>query len=100
MSCPGGGVSGPEREQFGFATTTDVDRIDGDEEIDLVAVCLPTSVHADYVVPALAAGKDVLCELPLASTAVDADLIVDAQRKPSDGLEPSTPSLPWRCSTS
>ena len=22
------------------------------------------------------------------------------RRKPSDGLEPSTPSLPWRCSTS
>jgi hypothetical protein len=24
---------------------------------------------------------------------------VDLQDKPSDGLEPSTPSLPWKCST-
>jgi predicted dehydrogenase len=67
-------------EQFGFATTTDIDRIYGDEEIDLIDVCLPTPVHADYVVRALAAGKDVLCELPLASTMTDADRIVEAQR--------------------
>ena len=26
-------------------------------------------------------------------------MVTGFQVKPSDGLEPSTPSLPWRCST-
>jgi predicted dehydrogenase len=67
-------------EQFGFATTVDIDDIYGDRAIDLVDVCLPTPVHADYVVRALQAGKDVLCELPLASTIADARRIVDAEQ--------------------
>ena len=67
-------------EQFGFATTIEIDDIYGDRAIDLVDVCLPTPVHADYVVRALQAGKDVLCELPLASTIADARRIVDAQQ--------------------
>ena len=66
-------------EQFGFATTTDVDDIYGDRAIDVIDVCLPTSVHADHVVRALQAGKDVLCELPLASTIADASRIVEVQ---------------------
>jgi predicted dehydrogenase len=67
-------------EQFGFATTTDIDDIYGDRAIDLIDVCLPTPVHADHVVRALHADRDVLCELPLASTMADARRIVDAQQ--------------------
>jgi predicted dehydrogenase len=66
-------------EQFGFATTTDIAHIYGDPAVDLVDVCLPTSVHADHVVRAVEAGKDVLCELPLASTMADARRIVEVQ---------------------
>ena len=66
-------------EQFGFATTTEINEIYEDRTIDLVDVCLPTPLHADHVVRALEAGKDALCELPLASTMADARRIVDAQ---------------------
>jgi predicted dehydrogenase len=66
-------------ERFGFATTTDPASIYDDPAIDLVDVCLPTGLHAEHVLRALAAGKHVLCELPLAATMDDARRVVDAQ---------------------
>ena len=54
--------------QFGFATTTDLDAVLADPSVDLVDVCLPTALHADVAVAAMAAGRDVLIELPLATT--------------------------------
>jgi predicted dehydrogenase len=65
-------------DEFGYATTTEVASVYGDPAIDLVDVCLPTPLHADHVTRALAAGKHVLCELPLATTMDDARRILDA----------------------
>jgi predicted dehydrogenase len=65
-------------DEFGYATTTDLSSIYDDPTIDLVDVCLPTPVHAEHVLRALADGKHVLCELPLATTMADARRIVDA----------------------
>jgi predicted dehydrogenase len=65
-------------DKFGYATTTDLAGIYDDPAIDLVDVCLPTALHAEHVIWALAAGKHVLCELPLAATMADARRIVDA----------------------
>jgi predicted dehydrogenase len=65
--------------ELGVATTTDIDRIYDDPNIDLIDVCLPTPLHADHVLRALHAGKHVLCELPLACTMADAQRVVDAQ---------------------
>jgi predicted dehydrogenase len=66
-------------EKFGYATTTEVSSIYDDPAIELVDVCLPTGLHAEHVLRALAAGKHVLCELPLATTMADARRIVEAQ---------------------
>lgn len=66
-------------DDFGYATTTDPASIYDDPAIDLVDVCLPTTLHADHVTRALDAGKHVLCELPLATTMADARRIVHAQ---------------------
>jgi predicted dehydrogenase len=66
-------------EKFGYPTTTDLSNIYDDPAIDLVDVCLPTPLHAEHVIRALAAGKHVLCELPLAATMDDARRIVAAQ---------------------
>jgi predicted dehydrogenase len=65
-------------DEFGYATTTDPASVYDDPAIDLVDVCLPTPVHAEHVIRALAAGKHVLCELPLAATMDDARRVVDA----------------------
>ena len=65
-------------DEFGYATTTDLSSIYDDPAVDLIDVCLPTRLHAEYALRALAAGKHVLCELPLAATMADAQRIVDA----------------------
>jgi len=65
-------------DEFGYATTTEVASVYDDPTIDLVDVCLPTPMHAEHVTRALAAGKHVLCELPLAATMDDACRIIDA----------------------
>jgi predicted dehydrogenase len=67
-------------DDFGFATTTDLDSLISDTSVDLVDICLPTQVHADVAVRALHSGKDVLIELPLADTLDDAAGVVAAQR--------------------
>jgi predicted dehydrogenase len=66
--------------QFGFATTTDLDSVITDTSVDLVDVCLPTRLHAEVAVAAMHAGKDVLIELPLATTLGDAHRVVAAQQ--------------------
>jgi len=67
-------------DQFGFAATTDLDAVITDASVDLVDICLPTRLHAEVAVQAMQAGKDVLIELPLASTLEDAHRIVAAQQ--------------------
>lgn len=67
-------------DQFGFATTTDLDALIADASVDLVDICLPTPLHAEVAVRALQAGRDVLVELPLATTLADARRVVAAQQ--------------------
>jgi predicted dehydrogenase len=66
-------------DEFGYGITTDLSSVYDDPAIDLVDVCLPTPLHAEHPTRALAAGKHVLCELPLATTMDDARRVVDAQ---------------------
>ncbi|HSS55713.1 MAG TPA: Gfo/Idh/MocA family oxidoreductase [Gaiellales bacterium] len=66
--------------EFGVATTTDLDAVISDNTVDLVDICLPTRVHADIAVKAMQAGRDVLIELPLATTLEHAQRIVDVQQ--------------------
>jgi len=49
-----------------------------DPEVDLVDICVPTSDHVRISVAALAAGKHVICEKPMARTSGDCRLIVEA----------------------
>ncbi len=43
------------------------------DDIDLVDVCTPGDTHAEIAIAALAAGKHVLCEKPLANTVAEAE---------------------------
>ena len=67
-------------DQYGFATSTDLEAVITDPAVGLVDICLPTRLHADTAVRAMQAGKDVLIELPLATTLDDAHRIVAAQQ--------------------
>lgn len=54
------------------STTTRMEEIFANPEIDLIDVCLPSALHREYVIKALEAGKHVFCETPLSLTAEDA----------------------------
>lgn len=52
-----------------------------DGEIDAVSVCSPNSLHCDFVLKALAAGKHVMTEKPMAMDVGQARRMVEASRK-------------------
>ena len=52
----------------------------GRADVDVVVVCTPPSLHEHVVIDALAAGKHVICEKPLAHTLASADRIIEAER--------------------
>jgi predicted dehydrogenase len=49
--------------------------------VDVVDVCTPTPFHREPVLAAAAAGKDIVCEKPLARSLRDAQAMVDACRQ-------------------
>ncbi|NRG41519.1 Gfo/Idh/MocA family oxidoreductase [Rathayibacter sp. VKM Ac-2835] len=49
-----------------------------DDSIDVVHVCTPNGTHAGLALAAIAAGKHVVCEKPLAATTAEATALVEA----------------------
>ncbi|MEW2167396.1 Gfo/Idh/MocA family oxidoreductase [Streptomyces sp. NPDC007084] len=60
------------------AAETDWRALIARDDIDLVDICTPGDSHAEIAVAALAAGKHVLCEKPLANTVAEAEAMADA----------------------
>ena len=52
---------------------TDYHELLGRDDIDLVSLCLPPSVHAEAAIDFMNAGKDVICEKPMAASLEEAD---------------------------
>lgn len=66
------GPQGTKMDLSGIDRYPELDQILADPKIDLIDICLPPAMHADAVVAALKAGKDVLCEKPIALYTNDA----------------------------
>ncbi|MDP3894327.1 Gfo/Idh/MocA family protein [Nocardioides sp.] len=60
------------------STTTDWKSAVERDDIDLVDICTPGDSHAEIAIAALAAGKHVLCEKPLANTVAEAEQMAAA----------------------
>ena len=61
-------------------TYADYERIRDNPDIDVIYVVLPNSMHAEYTVRALKAGKHVLCEKPMANTPAECRQMIDAAK--------------------
>lgn len=74
-------------KKYGFAwCATNLDDILSDPETDAVFIVTRHSQHADLVCRALAAGKAVFCEKPLAISAAQLQQIRETLQQPNRGL--------------
>jgi predicted dehydrogenase len=55
------------------------------DDVDLIDICAPGSLHAEIAIAALDAGKHVLCEKPLANTLAEAEAMAHAARRAREG---------------
>ncbi|MBD0418776.1 Gfo/Idh/MocA family oxidoreductase [Streptomyces sp. NPDC052309] len=72
-------------DRHGWASTeTDWRALVERDDIDLVDICTPGDSHAEIALAALAAGKHVLCEKPLANTVAEAEAMVRAAEEAAE----------------
>lgn len=65
----------PERSIYSY---DNYDSIKDNPDIDIVYVCLPVSMHAEYTIRAAKAGKHVLCEKPMALSSAECESMIAA----------------------
>ena len=77
-----GGISGniggaqSKLDLSDVALYSDFGKMLHEQKLDIVSVCLPTYLHAQYAIQALEAGVNVLCEKPMAMTVAECDSII------------------------
>jgi predicted dehydrogenase len=76
------GLAQPFAQKYGIARATDsVDSLLADPEVQAVYVATPHTLHEKMALAAIAAGKHVLVEKPLATSPAAASRIVEAARQ-------------------
>ena len=70
----------------GIQTYNDARELLSNPNVQLVDICLPTHLHAEFAIAALRAGKHVLCEKPIALTAEEAAQMQAAQQESGQQL--------------
>ena len=67
-------------DQKNIYTYDNYDSLANNPEIDVIYVVLPNSMHPEYTIRALKAGKHVLCEKPMANSAADCEKMIAAAK--------------------
>lgn len=65
----------------GVVCYRDFEQLLADDRVDIISVCLPSAMHADFAVRCMEAGKHVLVEKPLDITPERALMIEEARRR-------------------
>lgn len=68
-----------EKKYKNVTLYTDFEALLADSRVDIISICLPSAMHADFAVRAMEAGKHVLIEKPLDITPERAALIEEAR---------------------
>ncbi|WP_022825966.1 Gfo/Idh/MocA family protein [Hymenobacter norwichensis] len=68
----------PDQNIYDYKT---FDRIADNPAIDIIYIVLPVGLHAEYVERAAKAGKHVICEKPMATSAADCRRMITAMQK-------------------
>src|SRR5687768_4549559 len=68
-------------EKYGSKAYTDYKEMLKNKDVDAVVVAGPNSTHAPQTLEALAAGKHVLCEKPMAMTREEAKAMMDSAKR-------------------
>jgi predicted dehydrogenase len=58
------------------------------DDVEIVDICTPPALHVPQALAALAAGKEVVCEKPLAGSLADADRLIEAERRATTRVMP------------
>lgn len=76
-------------DEFGVARrTAQFDELLGMDDVDIVDVCTPPSLHVAQAERALSAGKEVVCEKPLAGSLAQIDRLIAAEQQASGRIMP------------
>ncbi|MEU6123751.1 Gfo/Idh/MocA family oxidoreductase [Streptomyces sp. NPDC047123] len=77
-----GGAVRAAADRLGWAAAeTDWRALIARDDVDIVDICTPGDSHAEIALAALAAGKHVLCEKPLANTVEEAEAMAEAAER-------------------
>ena len=58
------------------------------DDVDIVDICTPVTLHFGQILAALAAGKEVICEKPLAASLAEADRVIAAEKEAAGRVMP------------
>jgi predicted dehydrogenase len=57
------------------------EKIASDDRIDVIYIALPNSMHAEFTIKALEAGKHVLCEKPMAISIAECERMIETAKR-------------------
>ena len=76
-------------EEFSIARRTrSIDEVLRMEDVDIVDICTPPALHVAQTLAALSAGKEVVCEKPLAGSLAEIDRIIAAETEAAGRVMP------------
>src|SRR6476660_4374104 len=64
------------------------------DDVEIVDICTPPALHVEQTLAALSAGKEVVCEKPLAGSLADIDRVIAAERAAAGRV---MPVFQYRC---